>query len=105
LGFKKGPSVVNSNFSSSQTRNAFIDRLLDWHDHARSAGREARADALLVLACFAYDQPLVARATIDQRRNDPRLSPRPSSSRPYSQAILAAFPALAELSADADSPG
>jgi len=36
---------------------AMCERLLDWCEEARCAGREYRAEALLLLAWRAYDRP------------------------------------------------
>jgi hypothetical protein len=40
-----------------ETERLVVDRLLDWHDQAKLAGRKSRADALLLLAWAAYDRP------------------------------------------------
>src|ERR1051325_7095476 len=74
--------VMRSDFSSYAARDSVIDRLLDWAEEAKLAGRESRAGALLELAWFAFDQPVASR----------RAPPRP-----VSQTISRAFPGLADL--------
>jgi hypothetical protein len=41
------------------------DRILDWHDQAKLAGRISRADALLLLAWRAYEQPPDSKREVD----------------------------------------
>ena len=71
------------NFPSYEARDAVIDHLVNWAEQAKLAGRKARADDLINLAWFAYDQPVT-------RQSAPL--------RPISLAILQAFPGLADLS-------
>jgi hypothetical protein len=42
---------------SCKAAHEIVDRLLDWHDQAKLAGRECRANELLGLAWYAYDLP------------------------------------------------
>jgi hypothetical protein len=91
------------NISATVTRDAIIDRLLDWHAQAKLAGRIDRADALLALSWYVYDRPPAAHVQVDQGWNGHCELPRLSQFRPCSAAILRAFPGLAELSKGVES--
>jgi hypothetical protein len=45
------------NIRSPRSAYAMTDRLLVWHDQAKLAGRETRAETLLALAWYSYDRP------------------------------------------------
>jgi phage tail protein X len=89
---------MSVNISAIPARDAIIDRLLDWHEQAKSAGRTDRADALLALAWYVYDGPLAAHTPVDKSWNGYGRMPGQSQFRPCSAAILQAFPGLADLS-------
>jgi hypothetical protein len=42
------------------------DRLIDWHDQAKLAGRESRANDLLDLAWAAFDPPALPIMEVDR---------------------------------------
>jgi hypothetical protein len=41
------------------------NKILDWHDQAKLAGRMSRADALLLLAWHAYEQLPESKREVD----------------------------------------
>ena len=47
--------MARFHLSVQKTERSIVDRLLDWHEQAKLAGRQARADELLLLAWAAYD--------------------------------------------------
>jgi hypothetical protein len=48
--------AVNEGPRRGYSRETVVNRLLDWHDEARRAGRAERADFLVYLAWEAYDR-------------------------------------------------
>lgn len=55
---------------SRKAAHEIADRLMDWHDQAKLAGREERANLLLNLAWYAFGPP----AIVDADRGDELLA-------------------------------
>ena len=96
---------MNANISATVARAAIIDRLLNWHEQATFAGRSDRANALLDLAWCAYDRPFATHTQVDQSWKGHRQLCKQFQFRPFSTAILQAFPGLGDLSRGMEALG
>lgn len=68
---------------------AAAERLAEWADEARRAGRTNRADQLLMLAWEAYDRPAKQRFAAAAYDALPRAPSNPALTRPAPASALA----------------
>src|ERR1019366_5995430 len=62
----RGGCPQTRTISSQKPVHAIADRLLDWHDQAKLAGRVSRANMLLDLAWYAFCVPAKAITVPDR---------------------------------------